>query len=285
MTKNAKWPGRVVEDADLVPNNKDLLQRNKKHIRSSLFSKLSFFSWRKLCQWCDALLFSGSKIKIHQSSHSSKWQLLTLASSWTFVAYKVWGCERITFFDLGEIASNTKPLVRIAWTYVVMHIQLSVLLQVPVAALIVLWQNWSVFSETTDVAHPLPIERAKLESLSSQKLLLDPCDFCEKHCQHSEGRLSFTTKDPRISTANSSLMRGDAFVRPTASHISWVAVLTFAAETCAQRPPRVFFSRLSWIRFGGCSQDAKKAHWVRSVPWRRKPWRLKGSVGAQCRKA
>ena len=36
------------------------------------------------------------------------------------------------------------------------------------------------------------------------------------------------------SSANSSLTCGDAFVRPTASHISWVAVavLTFAAETC-----------------------------------------------------
>ena len=34
------------------------------------------------------------------------------------------------------------------------------------------------------------------------------------------------------SSANSSLTCGDAFVRPTASHISWVAVLTFASETC-----------------------------------------------------
>lgn len=31
------------------------------------------------------------------------------------------------------------------------------------------------------------------------------------------------------------------FLRPTASHISWVAAFTLAAETCARRPPSIFF--------------------------------------------
>jgi len=89
----------VVEDADLVANNKDLLQKNKNIFEVLYFRSCHSFLEGNYANDVTHYFFPGSKIKIHQSSHSSKWQLLTLASSWTFVAYKVWGCARMTFFE------------------------------------------------------------------------------------------------------------------------------------------------------------------------------------------
>ena len=66
VTENAKWPRRVVEDADLVRNHEtSFAEGNQTYSKFSIFESLSSFSLKEIrpMMWCTTFFFQVSKIK------------------------------------------------------------------------------------------------------------------------------------------------------------------------------------------------------------------------------